>query len=202
VLLLYTRAFSNLHERARRLHDRSSSLTLLYTVEGKSFYKKTTLGRSPSRGQITRSLKGIVNLTRKMKSLAEVERRKMLMSYRGSVRTHADNIPPATLSISSPYDLDAHYGKKHSTSWVGFKVHLTEMCENLHEGDTEQRGIPVEASLDFSEKNGMKKTVSLPEETTTVPLDIALSLLRPDELEKLKKYVASYLAKQGGGEVR
>jgi hypothetical protein len=34
----YTRAFSNLHERARRLHGRSSSLTLLYTVEGRFFY--------------------------------------------------------------------------------------------------------------------------------------------------------------------
>ena len=28
-------------------------------------------------------------------------------------------IPPATLMISSPYDLDAHYAKKHTTLWVG-----------------------------------------------------------------------------------
>jgi transposase len=41
----------------------------------------------------------------------------------------AENIPPARLSISSPYDLDAHYSKKRTTSWVGFKVHLTETCE-------------------------------------------------------------------------
>jgi hypothetical protein len=38
VLLPYRRAFSNLHEGARRLYDRSSSLTLLYTAEGRSFY--------------------------------------------------------------------------------------------------------------------------------------------------------------------
>lgn len=31
----------------------------------------------------------------------------------------SDNIPPAGLYISSPYDLDAHYSKKRSTSWVG-----------------------------------------------------------------------------------
>lgn len=29
-----------------------------------------------------------------------------------------------------------------------------------------------------------------------VPLDILMSLLRPDELAKLRKYVASYLEKQ------
>ncbi len=31
--------------------------------------------------------------------------------------------------IGSPYDPDAHYAKKHTTSWVGYKVHLTETCE-------------------------------------------------------------------------
>jgi transposase len=41
----------------------------------------------------------------------------------------ADNIPPATQFISSPYDLDAHYARKHTTQWVGYKVHLTETCE-------------------------------------------------------------------------
>ncbi|MDZ4876545.1 MAG: IS1182 family transposase ISNpu1 [Chroococcidiopsis cubana SAG 39.79] len=43
-------------------------------------------------------------------------------------------IPPATLMISSPYDLDAHYSKKNTTSWVGYKVHLSETCEpnSLH----------------------------------------------------------------------
>lgn len=41
----------------------------------------------------------------------------------------ADNIPPATLFISSPYDPEAHLGKKRSTLWTGYKVHLTETCE-------------------------------------------------------------------------
>jgi transposase len=38
-------------------------------------------------------------------------------------------IPPATVMISSPYDLDAHYSKKNTTSWVGYKVHVSETCE-------------------------------------------------------------------------
>jgi transposase len=42
----------------------------------------------------------------------------------------ADNIPPAARFISSPYDLGAHYARKHTTQWVGYKVHLTETCED------------------------------------------------------------------------
>ena len=42
----------------------------------------------------------------------------------------AEEIPPATTFISSPYDLDAHYAKKRTTQWVGDKVHITETCED------------------------------------------------------------------------
>jgi transposase len=41
------------------------------------------------------------------------------------------NIPPAARFISSPYDLDARYARKHSIQWVGYKVHLTETCEDV-----------------------------------------------------------------------
>jgi transposase len=36
---------------------------------------------------------------------------------------------PAGQVINSPYDLDARYGKKRSTMWVGYKVHFTQTCE-------------------------------------------------------------------------
>ena len=42
----------------------------------------------------------------------------------------ADNIPPAARCISSPYDSEAHYARKHTTPWVGSKVHITETCED------------------------------------------------------------------------
>ncbi len=38
-------------------------------------------------------------------------------------------VGPATLFINSPYDPEAHMGKKRSTLWTGYKVHLTETCE-------------------------------------------------------------------------
>ena len=36
---------------------------------------------------------------------------------------------PAAQLINSPYDLDARYGKKRSTLWVGYKVHFTQTCD-------------------------------------------------------------------------
>jgi transposase len=45
-------------------------------------------------------------------------------------RTEEEGVPPARLFISSPHDVEARYGKKSTTTWVGYKVHLTETCEN------------------------------------------------------------------------
>ncbi|HEV2124946.1 MAG TPA: transposase, partial [Chloroflexota bacterium] len=42
----------------------------------------------------------------------------------------AADVPPASIFISSPYDPDARYAKKRETSWVGYKVHLTETCDD------------------------------------------------------------------------
>jgi transposase len=42
----------------------------------------------------------------------------------------ADNMPPAARFISSPDDPETHYARKHPTPWVGYKVHLTEACED------------------------------------------------------------------------
>jgi transposase len=46
----------------------------------------------------------------------------------GHWRAKAD-VPPAAQMQNSPYDADARYGKKRETSWVGYKLHLTETCE-------------------------------------------------------------------------
>jgi transposase len=40
-----------------------------------------------------------------------------------------DNLPPTAQRINSPYDPQARYGTKRSTTWVGYKVHLTETCD-------------------------------------------------------------------------
>ena len=39
------------------------------------------------------------------------------------------NTPPSDLRIDSPYDPEARYSEKRGESWVGYKLHLTETCE-------------------------------------------------------------------------
>jgi transposase len=43
-------------------------------------------------------------------------------------RTAAD-LAPAGQRINTPYDAEATFGNKRSTTWVGYKVHITETCE-------------------------------------------------------------------------
>jgi transposase len=38
-------------------------------------------------------------------------------------------LPPAAEGIESPYDADARYRHKRDTSWTGYMVHISEMCE-------------------------------------------------------------------------
>jgi transposase len=40
-----------------------------------------------------------------------------------------ENLPPGNQFINSPYDQEARYGKKRETRWTGYKVHITETCE-------------------------------------------------------------------------
>jgi len=47
-----------------------------------------------------------------------------LLRYRS-----VEDMPPSGQYISSPYDVEARYGVKRGTSWVGYKIHLTEQCE-------------------------------------------------------------------------
>jgi transposase len=48
-----------------------------------------------------------------------------------TVRWRSDaNIPPASLLISSPYDPAAHMSIKRSIVWTGYKVHVTETCDD------------------------------------------------------------------------
>ncbi len=59
---------------------------------------------------------------------------------------------PAAQVINSPYDLDARYGKKRTTLWVGYKVHFTQTCDEeapqlITHVETTRAGIPDEKAL-------------------------------------------------------
>jgi len=40
-----------------------------------------------------------------------------------------ERLPPSSERIASPHDTEARYSTKRSVTWVGYKVHLTETCE-------------------------------------------------------------------------
>ena len=39
-------------------------------------------------------------------------------------------MPPTAAELESPYETEARYGAKRGMSWIGYKVHLTETCED------------------------------------------------------------------------
>ena len=59
--------------------------------------------------------------------------------------------------LHSPYDPDARYAKKRDTSWIGYKVHVTETCEadrpnlitDVHAAGTPDGAVtaPVQSAL-------------------------------------------------------
>lgn len=44
-------------------------------------------------------------------------------------RTLAEE-PPIRQLIQSPYDIEARYGSKRDTHWIGYKVHISETCDD------------------------------------------------------------------------
>ena len=40
-----------------------------------------------------------------------------------------DDLPPCALQIHSPYDAEARFSTKREIMWAGYKVHLTETCD-------------------------------------------------------------------------
>ena len=71
-----------------------------------------------------------------LRRLAAVEtlRRIWIQQYlmvEGQIRLREPkDMPGSTDEIESPYEPDARYGAKRERNWVGYKVHLTEACDD------------------------------------------------------------------------
>jgi transposase len=53
------------------------------------------------------------------------------VSVDGKLRMReANELPPSSIRYESPYDPEAHYSEKGSTRWTGYKVHMTENCDD------------------------------------------------------------------------
>jgi transposase len=47
-----------------------------------------------------------------------------------SVREGGDGLPPGDTRVASPYDTDARWGVKRDEFWLGYKLHITETCDD------------------------------------------------------------------------
>ena len=68
-------------------------------------------------------------LLESQKELREVNAMLNELSVRDWLRELKEMLPPATL-VSSPYDHEARFSTKRGNSWVEYKVHLTESCDD------------------------------------------------------------------------
>jgi transposase len=64
----------------------------------------------------------------------------------------AKDLAPAGQRINSPYDAEATFGNKRSTTWVGYKAHLTETCEpdQVHLITNVETTLAVTADVDMT----------------------------------------------------
>jgi transposase len=87
-------------------------------------------------------------------------------------RTHG--LPPGRIMLLSPYDTDARYSEKRGRGWTGYKVHLTETCDNTDQ-DAQQ---PPNLIINVATTNA-----AVDDSSMTMPIHTALAEqeMLPDE---------------------
>jgi transposase len=53
---------------------------------------------------------------------------KQVIKQRESRDKGGDGLPPGESRVTSPYDIDTRWSAKRETTWVGYKIHITETC--------------------------------------------------------------------------
>jgi transposase len=80
-------------------------------------------------------------------------------------------LPPGRTRILSPYDIDARYSEKRGTSWDGYKVHITETCDNTPADDgTTDPGRPPNLIT-----NVVTTHAAIADSTMTMPIHTMLA---------------------------
>ncbi|MFI5682956.1 transposase [Streptomyces sp. NPDC051636] len=55
-------------------------------------------------------------------------------------RRESKDLPPGRLRLASPYDTDARYGLKQGSWWNGYKIHISESCDDTDDRDSATGG--------------------------------------------------------------
>lgn len=62
----------------------------------------------------------------------------------------AGQLPPASILIESPYDSEARFGQKRELTWIGYRIHLSESCEETEPHLVTQVKTTVAPTADIS----------------------------------------------------
>jgi hypothetical protein len=86
-------------------------------------------------------------------------------------------LPPGRTMLVSPYDTDARHSEKRGHGWSGYKVHLTETCDNTPDGDGDELQPPNLIT------NVVTTHAAVADSTMTIPIhqDLAERDLLPAE---------------------
>jgi transposase len=68
-----------------------------------------------------------------------------------------DGLPPGHARIASPYDTDARWGVKRDTFWLGYKLHVTETCD-----DQPRCGCPAAGDGGTGRRRGHEEECTAP----------------------------------------
>jgi transposase len=91
-----------------------------------------------------------------------------------------DGVPPARIKVASPYDTEARWGAKKDTLWLGWKLHVTETCDDppgcgcTPGPGTAPGGCPCDVRPNLV-TNVATTDATVPDAAMTVPLSTALA---------------------------
>lgn len=71
-----------------------------------------------------------------------------------------DNSPPSALRLNSPYEIQARYATKRELHWVGYKVHLSETCEEGSPNLITQVQTTVATTVDVKAISGIQTSLA------------------------------------------
>lgn len=93
-------------------------------------------------------------------------------------RETADGLPPGRLRIASPFDIDARWAKKGDLAWLGYKLHLTETCDDPPESVPGSGAEPPNLITNVVTTDATVPDLAV---TETVHRDLAARCLVPSE---------------------
>jgi transposase len=107
---------------------KQDELAIAYARDGYALLEAVYAGSSPAWlrelpavGVLRRVL--VQNYTRAITGSKEVVKRR-------EKEPEGDGLPPGHARIASPYDIDARWGVKREEFWLGYKLHVTESCDD------------------------------------------------------------------------